>query len=213
MIPSNEDFLSGSSKWRGEHKGVRYELSWHGRSEYSPQGTWCWYICVNSEQFYPEDWAKLRLEKQDRQFMGAGSWHRHWSYDHFPDLDAHGGWTYGEMSVYLGKDGKEYEYVKVGCDYAHLWDRESGYWQGREAIERDAKDSIDKLLEMFPRRRLRCGYSGKYDDEDQFYTARNGQVVHKTEQEKVAGNGWDGWLPADDRTQPLTQPGQDAEAK
>lgn len=197
MTPTIDDFLESAAKWRGEHKGINYELSWHGRSEYSPQGTWCWYIFVTSQQFYPDDWAKLRLEKQDRQFTGVGSWHRHWTYDSFPDLDAHGGWTYGEQSSYLGKDGKEHELVKVGCDYSHLWDRESGYWQGRAEIESDAKCSIDKLLEMFPRRRLRCGYSGMFDDADQFYTARNGQTVHKTQHEKLIEHGWDGWLPAE----------------
>jgi hypothetical protein len=187
MRPTIEDFLSSASKWRDQHKGISYELSWHGRSEeYSPEGTWCWYILVNSEQFYADDWAKLRLEKQDRQFMSAGSWHRHWTYDNFPDVEPHGGWTYGEMSTYLGKDGQEYELVKVGCDYSHLWDRESGYWQGKSDVERDVKHSIDLLVEMF------------HDDPEQFYTARNGQTVHKSQREKLTGDGWEGWLPADE---------------
>jgi hypothetical protein len=194
--PTLEDFLDSAAKWNGEHRGIHFELSWHGRSDYSPQGTWCYYIRVNSEEFYAEDWAKLRLERQDRQLLGS-SWHRHYGYETFPDLDAHGGWTFGEMDTYLGRDGKEHESVKVGCDYAHLWDRESGFWQGREEIERDAKRSIELLCEMFPRRRPRCAYSGQYDDADQFYTARNGRLIHKSQENKLP-EGWVEWRPADE---------------
>lgn len=193
--PTLKDFLESAAKWRGEHKGISFELSWHGCSEYSPQGTWCYYLFVNSQQFYADDWAKLRLKEESREF--AGTWRRHYDYDRFPDLEAHGGWTFGELSTYLGKDGVEYELVKVGCDYAHLWDRESDYWQGRETIERDAKRSIDLLCEMFPRQRQRCGYSGKYDDAEQFYTAKNGNIVHKSHQDKLP-EGWALWQPAEE---------------
>lgn len=193
--PTLGDFLEGGGRWSGEHNGVRFELSWHGRSDYSPQGTWCYYLHLNSEQFYADDWAKLRLEREDKEF--AGSFRRHYNYDNFPDCDAHGGWTFGEMDIYLGKDGKEYEHVKVGCDYAHLWDRESDYWQGREAVERDAKHSIDLLCEQFPRRRTRCGYSGRYDDADQFYTAKNGVLVHKSYLEKLSDGRSPMWLPVE----------------
>lgn len=185
-IPSNDDFLSAGCTWFGSHNGIRYKLSWHGRSDYNPKGTWCYYLLVNQEQFYPDDWAKLRLERQDHQFMGAGSWHRHWSYENFPDVDFHGGPTWGEMTVYLGRDGKEYELVTVGCDYAHLWDEECGRWQGKNEIEDDAKRSIDLLCKQFPRRRAKCSYTGQYDDADKFYTAVNGALVHESQREELA---------------------------
>lgn len=192
MKPTLDDFLKGAARWRGYHNGIAYELSWHGLSDYNPDGTWCYYLHLYGEQFYAEDWAQLRLESEDREF--AGSMHRHWRYDSFPDLDPHGGWTFGEMDKYLSRDGKEYEHVKVGCDYNHLWDRESGYWQGREAVEQDAKRSIDLLCKMFPRRRVRCDYSGRYDDAENFYTARNGSTVHK---DSKLPDGWVEWRPAD----------------
>lgn len=195
MTPTIEDFLSGSCRWRGEHQGIAYELSWHGRSEYSPQGTWCWYLLLSDEQFYQDDWAKLRLDRQDKDMFG--SWHRHWNYENFPDLQANGGWTYGEMSSRLGRDGKEHEHVKIGCDYAHLWDRETDYRHRRADIERDARHSIDLLVTLFSRRRERCAYSGEYDDSNQFYTARNGLRVHKANEEKLRADKW-GWCPADE---------------
>lgn len=138
----------------------------------------------------------VRLEREDKQLLGP-NWHRHYNYDGFPDLDAHGGWTFGELDIYLGKDGKEYEHVKIGCDYAHLWDRESGYWHDREAIEQDAKRSIDLLCEMFPARRQRCGYSGKYDDPENFYTARNGKLIHNSHRGEFSDENWPQWQPAD----------------
>lgn len=195
MKPTLDDFLCGSAQWHGEHQGIRYKLSWHGRSEYSPEGTWCWYIYVTDEQFYPDDWAKLRLTREDKEWP-EGSWRRHYNYDNFPDIDPHCGWTWGEMKTYLGREGTEHEMTEVGCDYAHLWDRESGFWQGREDIERDVKCSIDKLVEMFPKRRERCAYTGRYDDSEQFYTARNGSRVHKTQADKFE-DGWAAWRPAE----------------
>lgn len=208
MKPTYDDLLSSAAQWRGEHNGIAYLLSWHGRSDYSPEGTWCYYLLPNSQQFYPEDWAKLRLNREDKQYFGEGSWHRHYDYDSFPDLDAHGGWTFGEMQTYLGKDGQEYEQVKVGCDYAHLWDRECGFAHGKSAIEHDAKKSIDLLCEMFPRRRQRCGYSGLFGDPEEFYTARNGAIVHKSYADKFE-DGWAAWRPAEtllELTSPERQP-------
>lgn len=190
--PTLDDFLDSTARWGGSHQGIAYELSWHGRSDYSSEGTWCYYLLVTSQQFYPEDWARLRLAHEDKQF--AHSWRRHFDYDNFPDLDAHGGWTFGEMETYLAKDGKEHERVKLGCDYAHLFDREGGYYEGREEVERDAKRSIDLLIAMFPRRRLRCDYSGMFDDAEQFYTAKNGKTVHKSKQADLPA-GWTEWLP------------------
>ena len=194
MKPTLDDFLTGSARWMGEHQSIRYELSWHGLSDYNSEGTWCYYLHLYEEVFYPADWAKLRLEREDKQF--ANSWHRHFNYDAFPDVEPHCGWTFGEMDIYLGKDGKDYEHVKVGCDYAHLWDRESGYWQGKNEVERDAKRSIDLLCEMFPRRRQRCGYSGRYGDPEDYYKARNGAMVHKDFADKF-DDGWAAWRPAD----------------
>jgi hypothetical protein len=197
MRPTYEEALSGACKWHSSHRGVRYELSWHGASEYSPQGTWCWYLLLPQEQFNSEDWARLRLEKQDKKFHEDGSWHRHYTYDRFPDLEPHGEWTFGEMELYLGRDGKEYEHVKVGCDYAHLWDREGGFWQGKSDVEHDVKRSIDLLCAMFPNMREKCSYSGKWGEPEEFYTARNGTRVHNDYRAKFSETEWAGWLPAE----------------
>lgn len=192
MKPSPEEFLTSCARWHGKHRGIRYELSWHGmHSEHQPQGIWCWYIHLDDEQFQKEDWQKLRLKREDKQLF-EGRWHRHYCYDDFPDLEAHGGWTFGEMTIYLGRDGKEHEHLKVGCDYNHLWDHEGNYYQGKQEIERDVKRSIDLFLEIFTIRE-KCAYSGTYGEPDEFYTAINGKRVHKTQESKIE---WPDWKPA-----------------
>lgn len=201
MKPTLEDFLCSGARWNGAHRGISFELSWHSLSDFKFQGIWCWYIILTEQQFYSEDWKKLRLEREDKQLF-AGSWYRHFNYDSFPDVEPHSGWTFGEMDVFLGKDGKEYERVKVGCDYGHLCDEESGYWQRREDIERDVKRSIDLLCEMFPKRRERCAYSGVYDDSEKFYTAINGLRVHEGSLPKLQEAGWEKWMPT-----PSSNPG------
>ncbi len=183
MKPTLEQFMTCAARWDGEHRGIRYELSWHGASEYQPQGIWCWYIIVTQEQFYADDWAKLRLEPQEREL--AGSKHRHWSYETFPDCDPHGEWTFGEMSTYMGRDGKDYDRVKVGCDYNHSHNRDEGYWQGRDDLERDVKASIEKLVKMFPKRRVKCAYSGRWDDADKFFETNAGWLVHVSQEGKT----------------------------
>jgi hypothetical protein len=196
MNPTIDDFLKSSARWQGEHCGIAYELSWHGLSDYNREGIWCYYLMLRQEQFYAEDWDKLRLKREDREF--AGNFRRHWNYEDFPDLEPHGGWTFGEMKIYLGKDGREFEFVKVGCDYAHHFDEQGGYWEGRADVERDAKRSIDLLNKLFPKRRERCDYTGRYGDPHEFYTARNGRRVLNTERDKFNDDHWPDWQPVEE---------------
>ena len=196
--PSLNDFIKSSARWHGTHLGIAYQIAWWGSTTYQPHGTWNWYILVNDEQFYSDDWDKLRLKKQDQNH--GVSWYRHWSYEDFPDLNAHGGWTFGELKTYLGRDGKEHELVKVGCDYNHAFDRDMGYSDDFNSVERDVKRSIELLAEMFPRCRLKCAYSGKYGDAEEFYTATNGLTIHKSNLDKIKESGWEKWLPITEST-------------
>ena len=193
-IPTQDDFLNSAAEWHGSYLGIQYEVAWHGRSTYQPGGIWNWYVFVSSEQFYPEEWAKLRLNKKDYKF--GESWHRGWSYDEFPDIDAHGGMTFGKLTTYLGRDGKEHEMVKIGCDYNHSFDMENDYPYSLESVTADVKRSIELLTEQFPHRRVECAYSGKYGDASEFYTAVNGKDVHKSCLAKLTEQGgWEKWLP------------------
>lgn len=69
------------------------------------------------------------------------------------------------------------------------------YPHTKDSVEHDAKHSIDLLIEEFPRRWLRCAYSGKCDDPEIFYTAANGRIVRNSQVNKLRADGWLAWLP------------------
>lgn len=194
-LPSLEQYQSGSTTWKREYKGVSYTLSHHGISDYSPQGTWCFYVFVTSNMFINDaDFALFDREAELTELYG--SYRENYDYYSVPDYGFHGGITWYSKERFIDKEGKEQTSLKIGCDYAHLWDRESGYWQGLDDIDRDVKALIDKLVEAHPVK-LRCGYCGKLDNPDQFYTAKNGAIVHKSQIEKIKENDglWEHWQP------------------
>ncbi len=197
-LPTLEQYHQGATTWKREHKGVSYTLSHHGISDYSPQGTWCFYIFINSNMFVNDaDFSCFDRPAEIKQ-MGAGTYWETYNYWDVPDFGFHGGITWYSKDRFVDKEGKEQSSIKIGCDYDHLWDRESGYWQGLDDVERDAKALIDKLVEAHPVK-LRCHYSGKLDAPEQFYTAKNGAVVHKSQIEilKESDAWWQHWQPAE----------------
>jgi hypothetical protein len=195
-LPTLDQYRQGATTWKREHKGVGYTLSHHGVSSYSPQGTWCFYIHLLEEQFQrPEDFARFDREPEVREF--AGTYREHYPCEDVPDYGFHGGITWYSRKTYRGRrSGEPLKALKIGCDYAHLWDQEGGYWQGLDDVEADAHKLIDALTAAVPLKE-RCAYSGVYDLPDQFYTARNGNRVHRSNAGKFSEASWSGWLPAD----------------
>lgn len=193
-LPTYEQYRSGATTWKRDHLGVGYTLSHHGVSEYSPTGTWCFYIHLLEEQFVtPEDFARFDREPEIKEF--AGSYREYYPYEDVPDYGFHGGITWYSRDLYVGRDGCRYKALKIGCDYAHSWDRDGGYWQGLDDVERDARGLIEKLVAAVPLKE-RCAYSGRYDLPEQFYTARNGCRVHVSQRDKFSETEWPTWLPA-----------------
>ncbi len=191
-LPTLEQYLTSAAKWRRTHKGVGYTLSHHGVSNYSPQGTWCFYIHLLEGQFQrPEDFARFDRESVVRETFPGSFWQ---SYDYFdvPDYGFHGGITYYDRTTYIDKTtGEPRKALEIGCDYVHAFDRDRGYYEGLEDVARDAIRLIDKLVEAVPLKD-RCAYSGRYDMPDQFYTAVNGARVHVS-QEAKASEGSPNW--------------------
>ena len=194
MKPSYEEYLKSSARWMRTHKGINYELSHFGVSEYKPEGSWCWYIHLYENMFInPEDFARFDREPELRELSPGSVWETY-PYSDVPDYGFHGGITFYDRDTFVAKDGQRYKHIKMGCDYNHLWDEESGYWQGLTAIERDAQKYIDGLVEAVAFK-IRCGYSGKIDIPENFYEAENGAQVHKTQEEKLRADGYEKWLP------------------
>lgn len=191
-LPTSEQYKKCAAKWRGTYKGVQYELSHHGISDYQPKGTWCFYIFFDEAMFInASDFARYNLEPEITE--RNGSFHENFNYGNFPDWGFHGGITYYSKDTYVGRDGKRYTSVKAGCDYAHLWDRESGYCDDYDDVRRDAERFIDSFVENTPMKK-RCAYSGKIDVPDNFYGAKAG-FIHKSFLEKMVEDGHPNWLP------------------
>lgn len=195
--PDYKTLLKSATTWREEHRGVSIQLSHHGYrdgTEYegaSPEpGTWCYYLLLTEQMFRPEDWAKLVCAERETD------WGRTYDYENFPDVDFHGGITFYEINIGWDKHQKrKVQTIKAGCDYNHSWDCDGGYWHNYDAVLGDAKASVDSLIEQFPGRLERCGYCGLWDEPSEFYTARNGRRIHKSQQAEFSEERWAMWLP------------------
>lgn len=167
---------------RISHHDVPVEVSNHGRSTYSltygeqdgAPGTWCYYVSVYEDMLPPEQFAEFWLEPKHSEFAGKVRK----SYDYyaarFAGADWHGGVTFYEK--HGGIDGDQ-RYVKIGCDFAHLYDEGCSYdYQG---VEAEAKATVDALREMYSFYR-RCPWNGLWQPESEM-------VEHKGKLYSVSG--------------------------
>lgn len=137
MKPTYEEMLTANCVWTWQHQGIWYKLSWHGyANDCMPEGIWCWYITLRRNQFSAETWETLRILNDDGSV----------DYWEFPDVGAHGGWTYGKLE----KDDHGNELLTVGCDYNHLWDHELYWPHDKTRVEAEARAAIDKFLQLYP---------------------------------------------------------------
>ncbi len=171
--------LREATKWNGEYKGIRFELSLHGvGDDFRPEGTWAYYLMLSEVQFAPEDWEKVWREPTSWYSRSAGFETPSYT-DHgwLESLDFRGGITLYEKnhSPDVHPENPEPQWVKVGCDYAHSWDEGISYSRG--VIESDAKNSINLLHDLI-RIKMRCQWTGVSiweedgvrDDEGGFYS-------------------------------------------
>lgn len=154
---------------RGEHSGLSYEVVNHGRtkleffgSEFQrveSGGTWCYYVTVGEVQLSADDFAKFWLAPTVTTHKSGFP---RISYDYFAapfaQVDWHGGITFYEKDG--GLDGGQ-RYVKMGCDFAHLWDE--GHAYDYADVESECRETIRQLCELFAFK-MRCGYYGTYHD-------------------------------------------------
>lgn len=194
-IPTLDDYKGGSTSWRDRHKDIMFTISHHGVSDHNQSGIWCFYIHLNEALFCNVvDFDKFWREKKVIEFNG--SFRETYDYNDIPDYGFHSGITYYETSHLTGKCGATHRAVKMGCDYAHLWDMERGYPYSLETVKQDAINFINKMTDNI-KFKSKCGYSGKIDTNDKFYIAKNGQSVHISKIKALQDNGWDGWLKDD----------------
>lgn len=192
-LPKLEQYRQAAAKWCGEHKGVHYELSHHGVSEYQPQGTWCFYIFINEGMFIKDESFTAFDREPKIQEIGSGSKFETYDYWDVPDYGFHGGITFYERTSFVDKEGVRRKQLKIGCDYNHLFDLENGYWEGLDEVRMDTHRLIESLVQSHPIK-LRCKYSGKIDLPENFYEAQNGNLVHVSQEATFTAESWPTWM-------------------
>lgn len=145
----------------GHYRGVKFRVILHSVGRYYSEGIWCYYIYVDQRGFLnPADWLEWNLRAENKNWGSENqqiSSYVHFPYDDLPDIDLHGGPTFGDRIDYTSEAGT-YSVVIVGCDYGHYFDALDG--QSKDSVRnldtiiKDAHNSIDKLCEMHPQREV-----------------------------------------------------------
>jgi hypothetical protein len=140
--------------YSGKYLGIPYEIRhWH-YSNGEPQ--WNYYLFISERQI-PEVFPALWL---DGTLLDTGSKSKRIFYDYsntmIASLDWHCGCTYYEKISGFDEQDKA---IKVGCDYAHLYD--VGRCYSLSDIERDVIDCINSLVERVKVLQW-CSYCGDY---------------------------------------------------
>lgn len=195
MKPCYEEFLRGATRWSLTHEGVNYQLNFHGYREDETKngffleghpGTWCYYLII-PEQMYPHRWSDFACVRNENGFEHHGPG--------FEDDMFDSGITWSSSEPYWDRKlNRQFDASKVGCDYAHLWHREMGYPDTFESVKSDAINTVNKFLRAHPDYHLRSRWSGVYGLKEEFYTAINGALVHKTDE---IPENYDLWKPKD----------------
>jgi hypothetical protein len=141
--------------WNFEYKGINCEIVHWGEDEmasFQPGGIWNGYVFIQKKQ----------LPKQFNKFICKPvTYHKrtHWDYWRMENyFDMHGGVTYYELI--RDEITTKPTAIKVGCDYAHLFDEGRTY--DENDIKFDLEKTVDKFIEMFPNYLIWRITDGKY---------------------------------------------------
>lgn len=132
------------------HQDIVYEVSNHGRGKKTTYddddgGTWCYYVTINERALSKTDFEEFWLPAT-MCTRSSGIEEPSYAYYNarFADADWHGGVTFYEKLG--GIDGGQRR-VKIGCDYAHLWDEGCHY--DFSTVQSEAIQTIEKLRGMY----------------------------------------------------------------
>lgn len=182
-------------KRHSTHRDISYEITNHGRSHsltYArPRGTYCYYVYISEFMLQGNDFEDFWLTGTPSTF-GSRNGFPHMSYPYEEQRWAQDGNWHGGVTWYskeAGFDG-EARCVKIGCDFGHYWDEQMYYTS--ERVEFEAKNTIDKLMEMYPFR-VRDPHNGNWarvedmtEYEGKYYTPEGLAGVKKWAAERAA---------------------------
>lgn len=179
MRPTYEEMLEGACKWKKNHKGVTYELSFHGYRKSGVslgffddghEGIWCYYLYV-PEQMYPHRFADFETVYQNGYGIHGPAWEQ-------VEFNTEITWASNEVGYNRNKQSIT-KTAKVGCDYNHLWHGEAGYPDTYYSVNLDAINTVESFLKVNPDYHLRCNWSGVWGPKEDFYECVGGWMVHK----------------------------------
>ena len=161
-------------KAHGTHFDIHYEISNHSRDSLrGAEGTWCYYVMVSEQMLDASAFAEFWIAPGEPRVRSSGWAEPSYAYysARFADAEWHGGVTYYEK---LGGLDGGVRYVKIGCDFAHLWDEGRSY--DFAYVEVKAKATIDALRRMYAFNR-RCSYTGKWLPEAEMIADERGRFL------------------------------------
>lgn len=141
--------------WSGVHREIAFEvvnwsffnkdeeraLDWIDRS---PTGNWNFYLYLHEKKCV--DFKSLWLRDKIKRWSKGGAKYCSNDYSYTASrvarIDFHGGITYYEKMGH----SKEFRCIKVGCDYAHLWDEGKEY--DEKEVASDAVRAIDSAYDL-----------------------------------------------------------------
>ena len=123
----------------------------------------------------PELFKEFWLEPSGRFARSSGRDEPIYNYYNarFAGAEWHGGVTWYQK--HGGIDGA-IRCVEIGCDFSHAWDQPSAF--DFSIVEFEAKNTIDKLLEIYPFY-SRCSYTGKTGPSEDFVKVGS-RLFHKS---------------------------------
>lgn len=131
--------------WRANYKSVGIEIAHHAASEFQPHGIWCGYLIFHEtaspdilEHRGKADWLQMGAGAKKREIQRHHEW-----WDRF---DWHCGITYYEERTTLHGHVE----MKIGVDYAHLWDYERRAFYTESDVYADCLNIIDAYREECP---------------------------------------------------------------
>lgn len=105
---------------------------------------WNYYLYLFEKRMPKETFAAIWLPDIEKEFNSLRTWITHDTYSSelLNSIDMHGGITAYEK---IGHS-EGHRTVKIGCDYAHLYDREHGDYDINQIIS-DAVNSAEQAIE------------------------------------------------------------------
>ena len=140
--------LRHKETWNCKHANLFIEIvHWGVDSMNNGKGVWNYYVTIPERLVKPEVFAKLWLDDKEERFSEKGLSYITNDYmsQPFADVDWHYGITYYEKCGQV----VGYRMVKLGCDYNHLWDEETGHPDILDSVLMDAKQTAEQLAKMY----------------------------------------------------------------